>query len=87
MPLAFNDLDFCLKIRQTGRLIVYDPFVTVIHYESKTRGYEDTPEKVARFEAEIENFQKKWKDIYEQGDPYYNVNFSRNSSQYEIRKT
>ncbi len=87
MPVAFNDLDFCLKIRQTGRLIVYDPFVTVIHYESKTRGYEDTPEKVARFEAEIENFQKKWKDIYEQGDPYYNVNFSRNSSQYEIRKT
>ncbi len=85
MPVAFNDLDFCLKIRETGKLIVYDPFVTVIHYESKTRGYEDTPEKVARFEAEIEKFQKKWKKIYEQGDPYYNPNFSLHSNQYEIK--
>ena len=85
MPVAFNDLDFCLKIRETGKLIVYDPFVTLIHYESKTRGYEDTPEKVARFEAEIEKFQKKWKKIYEEGDPYYNINFSRNSCNYEMR--
>lgn len=86
MPVAFNDLDFCLKIRQTGKLIVYDPFVTVIHYESKTRGYEDTPEKVARFEAEIKKFQEKWKNIYEKGDPYYNPNFSLNSCQYQIKK-
>lgn len=86
MPVAFNDLDFCLKIRKTGKLIVYDPFVNVIHYESKTRGYEDTPEKVARFEAEIEKFQNKWKDIYENGDPYYNKNFSLNSCNYAIRK-
>lgn len=85
LPVAFNDLDFCLKIRQTGKLIVYDPFVNVIHYESKTRGYEDTPEKVARFEAEIVKFQEKWKDIYENGDPYYNKNFSLNSCNYEIR--
>lgn len=86
MPVAFNDLDFCLKIRKTGKLIVYDPFVNVIHYESKTRGYEDTPEKVARFEAEIEKFQNKWKDIYENGDPYYNKNFSIESCNYNIRK-
>ena len=86
MPVAFNDLDFCLKIRETGKLIVYDPFVTLIHYESKTRGYEDTPEKVARFEAEIEKFQKKWKKIYDEGDPYYNPNFSLNSSHYDIRE-
>ena len=85
MPVAFNDLDFCLKIRKTGKLIVYDPFVTLIHYESKTRGYEDTPEKVARFEEEIKKFQEKWKEIYEKGDPYYNPNFSINSSHYEIR--
>lgn len=86
MPVAFNDLDFCLKIRQTGRLIVYDPFVNIIHYESKTRGYEDTPEKIERFEREIEKFQNKWKEIYEKGDPYYNKNFSLNSSNYSIRK-
>ncbi len=85
MPVAFNDLDFCLKIRQTGKLIVYDPFVTVTHYESKTRGYEDTPEKVARFQEEIKKFKNKWKDIYEKGDPYYNPNFSIKSAQYDIR--
>ena len=85
MPVAFNDLDFCLKIRKTGKLVVYDPFVTLIHYESKTRGYETTPEKAARFEAEIQKFQEKWKDIFEKGDPYYNPNFSLNSSHYEVR--
>jgi len=86
MPVAFNDLDFCLKIRKTGKLIVYDPFVTLKHYESKTRGYEDTPEKRERFEKEIEKFQEKWKEIYEQGDPYYNPNFSLKTSDYSIRK-
>lgn len=85
MPVAFNDLDFCLKIRQTGKLIVYDPFVELTHYESKTRGYEDTPEKVERFEKEIKKFQDKWKKIYETGDPYYNKNFSINSCDYDIR--
>lgn len=86
MAVAFNDLDFCLKIRKTGKLVVYDPFVTLIHYESKTRGYEDSPEKVARFQEEIKKFQEKWKDIYEKGDPYYNKNFSLNSCNYDIRK-
>lgn len=85
MPVAFNDLDLCLKIREKEKLIVYDPFVTGIHYESKTRGYENTPEKIARFEKEIEKFQNKWHDIYENGDPYYNKNFSLNSCNYDIR--
>lgn len=85
MPVAFNDLDLCLKIREKEKLIVYDPFVTGIHYESKTRGYENTPEKIARFEKEIEKFQNKWHNIYENGDPYYNKNFSLNSCNYEIK--
>lgn len=86
LAVAFNDLDFCLKIRQTGKLIVYDPFVELYHYESKIRGYEDTPEKKERFEKEIEKFLDKWKDFYEKGDPYYNKNFSLNSSHYEIKR-
>ena len=44
--VAFNDVDFCLKIRETGKLIVYNPFVQFIHYESKSRGFEDTPNKL-----------------------------------------
>ena len=51
--VAFNDVDFCLKIRQTGKLIVYNPYVQFTHYESKSRGFEDTPEKKKRFQSEI----------------------------------
>lgn len=86
LAVSFNDLDFCLKIRQTGKLIVYDPFVELYHYESKVRGYENTPEKQARFKAEIDKFLNKWKDFYAKGDPYYNKNFSLEESNYSIRK-
>jgi len=75
-PVAFNDIDFCLKVREKGYLIVWTPYAELYHYESKTRGYEDTPEKQERFRREIERFQKKWKHFLEKGDPYYNPNLS-----------
>lgn len=83
--VSFNDLDFCLKIREKGKLIVYTPFTEFMHYESKTRGYEDSPEKQARFQDEISRFLNKWKKFYEKGDPYYNKNFSLNSCYYDVR--
>lgn len=83
--VAFNDVDFCLKIRQAGYLIVYNPYVEFIHYESKTRGYEDTPEKKARFEKESNNFRTKWRKVLDIGDPYLNINFDKNTAQYNIR--
>ena len=86
LAVSFNDLDFCLKIRKTGKLVVYNPFVELYHYESKIRGYENTPEKQARFEKEIDKFLTKWKDFYDKGDPYYNKNFSITESDYSIRK-
>lgn len=82
--VAFNDLDFCLKIREKGYLIVINPFVELIHYESKSRGYEDTPEKIKRFQGEIKTFQKKWSNILEKGDPYYNPNFRLDIEDYKI---
>ncbi|MEI3356368.1 MAG: hypothetical protein V8R81_04830 [Clostridia bacterium] len=72
--VAFNDVDFCLKIREQGKLIVYNPYVQFIHYESKSRGFEDTLEKQKRFKGEVERFQKKWKKILKDGDRYYNIN-------------
>lgn len=83
--VAFNDLDFCLKIREKGYLIVIDPYVELLHYESKSRGYEDTPEKVKRFQGEIQRFQSKWNDILENGDPYYNRNFRLDIEDYKIK--
>lgn len=73
--VALNDIDFCLKVRQLGLLVVFDAFSEWHHYESKSRGYEDTEEKIARFQGEIQRFQAKWPEILEQGDPYYNPNF------------
>lgn len=74
--VAFNDVDLCLKIREAGYLIVYDPYVELNHYESKSRGQEDTEEKIRRFNSEIALFQRRWKNFLREGDPYYNPNLS-----------
>lgn len=60
--VAFNDIDFCLRIRKAGKLIVYDPFVELWHYESKTRGDDNAPENLARFQGEINLFLDIWKE-------------------------
>ena len=76
LSVAFNDVDFCLRVRNIGYLIVYDPYAELIHYESKSRGYEDTEEKIERFNREIKLFQTRWKKILENGDPYYSPNLT-----------
>lgn len=73
--VGLNDVDFCLKVRETGKLVVYNAHSLWHHYESKSRGYEDTEEKLKRFEGEIALFQERWMDILKKGDPYYNRNF------------
>ncbi len=83
--VAFNDIDFCLKIRKLGKLIVYNPYATCHHYESKSRGLEDTPEKVDRFNREAATFIKKWSDILNDGDPYYNPNLTLRRSNFALR--
>lgn len=85
LKVAFNDIDLCLKIRDHGYLIVYDPHAVFYHYESKSRGMEDTPEKIARFNQEINTMEKRWKHIYDKGDPYYNVNLSLLVKDYTLK--
>lgn len=74
--VALNDVDFCLRLRQLGKLIVWTPEAMLYHYESLTRGHEDTPEKRARFEREIMLLQERWREFLRKGDPYYNPNLS-----------
>ena len=76
LQVAFNDVDLCMKIRQAGHLIVWTPYAEAYHYESKSRGAEDTPEKQARFNKECQRFYEKWGAELEAGDPYYNPNLS-----------
>ena len=84
LAVAFNDVDFCLKVRHAGYLVVYDPYAELYHHESKTRGYENTEAKKRRFLEEIEYMRCHWMpDILR--DPYYNENLSLKASDYSLR--
>ncbi len=85
LAVAFNDIDYCMKVRTADYLIVYAPYATMYHYESKSRGLEDTPEKVARFNREIAIFARRWPDILAKGDPYYNPNLTLRKSNFALR--
>ena len=85
LTVAFNDVDFCLRVRQKGYLVVYDPYVELYHYESKSRGTEDNKEKVRRFQSEIEFMRCRWEKLLKEGDPYYNKNLSLTKWNYSLR--
>jgi GT2 family glycosyltransferase len=70
LQVAFNDVDFCLKVREQNLYNVYLPFVELYHYESKSRGYEDTPKKQERFEKEIVFMRQRWGKVLD-NDPFY----------------
>lgn len=75
LTVAFNDIDFCLKVQEAGYLNVWTPYAELYHYESKTRGFEDTPEKKQRFEKEVQYMRGRWAHILD-ADPYYNPNLT-----------
>ena len=85
LKVAFNDVDFCLRVRRAGYLIVYNPYVELYHYESKTRGAEDSKEKVRRFQSEIEYMRSHWLDLLKNGDPYYNQNLTLTKWDYSLK--
>lgn len=74
--VAFNDVDFCLRVWKAGYQNIFTPFAELYHYESKSRGLENTPKKRRRFIHEIRAFQYRWRDLLESGDPFYNPNFN-----------
>lgn len=82
--VAFNDIDFCMMVRKAGYLIVYNPAVELYHYESKSRGLEDTPEKVERFNSEVARFIDRWHEELAAGDPYYNPNLTLDKADFSL---
>ncbi len=74
--VAFNDVDLCLKVRAAGYLVVYDADVRLYHYESKSRGSEDTSDRFIRFGSEMQRLNSKWDILGSFVDPYYNPNLS-----------
>lgn len=85
LAVAFNDVDLCLKVRRAGFGVLYNAQVEAYHYESKTRGLEDTPEKVARFNGEMDLFKEKWEQELRAGDPFYNVNLTLARNDFTLR--
>ena len=96
--VALNDVDFCIRVREKGLLIVFTPFAELYHFESKSRGSDlksgkkkkqaeenNTDKNAERYNKEAAAFRRKWKDILEKGDPYYNVNFTLDRSDYSLR--
>ena len=84
IKVAFNDIDFCMKIRELGYRNVFLADVLLYHYESLSRGLEDSPEKIARFNAEVSYMKEKWGDKLIQ-DPCYNCNFDLNTDKLQIK--
>ena len=85
LSVAFNDVDLCLRTVEAGYLVVYNPHVELIHYESKSRGAEDSKEKVRRFQGEIEFMRSRWIHLLKKGDPYYNENLTLSKWNYSLR--
>lgn len=83
--VAYNDVDLCMRIRKAGYLIVWTPYAELYHYESKSRGTEDTPEKRKRFVGEIKRFQARWEKELEAGDPYYNPNLTLDREDFSLK--
>jgi GT2 family glycosyltransferase len=83
LPIAFGDVDLCLRIREQGLLVVWTPYAELYHHESASRGYEDTPEKQRRFGREVEYMKAKWGDTL-LNDPYYSPNLTQDREDFSL---
>ena len=85
IAVAFNDIDLCLRIREKKYLVVYNPYSLFYHYESKSRGLEDTKEKVERFNKEFAFFVHRWSKLLNETDIYYNKNLTLRQNNFALR--
>lgn len=83
--VAYNDVDICMRIHEKGYLNVFTPFAELYHYESKSRGSENTKEKIIRLKKEKEYFVIKWSDYLKVGDPYYNINLTQDKEDFSYK--
>ncbi len=75
-PRAFNDVDFCLRLRERGYLVVYTPYAQLYHHESFSRGSDYTEESFSLLRQALEDFESRWEGILQKGDPYHNPNLN-----------
>ncbi len=85
LAVALNDVDFCLKLRAMGYWNIFTPFAELFHYESNSRGMDLTGQNAERYNKECALFKEKWGQVIDAGDPFYNVNFSLDRSDYSLK--
>ena len=83
LAVAFNDVDFCLRLRELGLKVIYTPYAALYHHESISRGYEHSADKFNRFQKEIDYMKTRWKEVLK-ADPYYNPNLTIISEDYQL---
>lgn len=86
LTVAFNDIDFCLRVQENGYKNIYTPYCEAYHYESVSRGAEDNPEKIKRFNSEVSYMLERHKNILKNGDPYYNINLTLEKENFGLRE-
>lgn len=86
LPVAFNDVDFCLRVREGGWRVVWTPWAELYHHESKSRGADDTAEKIARMQQENNFMERRWRHWLEH-DPAYNPNLSQERPDFSLSHT
>ena len=84
--IAINDIDYCMKVKKFVKLIVYNPYAELYHYESKNRELEDSPQKQERYYKEMKYFVTRWQSFMDQGDPYYNPNLTLSKADFSLRQ-
>ena len=82
--VAYNDVDFCLRVLKTGRVNVWTPYAELYHYESKSRGVDDLATNT-RFQGEFKRFRERYADFLEKGDPYYNINLTLDKEDFSLK--
>ncbi len=83
LSVAFNDVDFCLKVRTSGRRVVYTPYAELFHLESASRGLEESPSQIARFNRESAVMRQRWSRWLRE-DPAYNVNLTNTHEDFSL---
>jgi len=83
LRVAWNDIDFCLRVQDSGLMVTYTPLAQLVHYESVSRGSDQEGEKYVRFIREITTMRDRW-GLEIARDPYYNPNLSLSHGLFEL---
>ncbi len=83
LSVAYNDIDLCLRVKELGYKILWTPYAELYHYESKSRGVDEDPEKKQRFYNEMDFMYKKWGRIIK-NDPAYSPNLTLNAENFDL---